>query len=110
MIKKKFSLSSAYKLVWNAREAVRPNPGFWKQLRILEKQLVESGVSLDSSMKLNDQTKERRALHNIEALDNDSRSVPAMGTSVSFSLEVQDAEEVRSKLLMRQATFLPMFS
>ena len=80
MVKKRMSLKSAYKLVWDAREAVRPNPGFWKQLRTLEKQIAESGVALDDTLKLSDDTKERKALQNIESLDSESRRVPAFGT------------------------------
>jgi hypothetical protein len=84
------------------REAVRPNPGFWKQLRVLERQLVEAGGALDDSLKLDD-TKDRRALHNIEALDSESRLVAALGTAVSFQLEVENAAAARVKLNMRQA-------
>ena len=101
LIKKRMSLSSAYKLVWDARENVRPNPGFWKQLRMLEKELVESGIVLDDSLRLADDMKDRKALQIIESLDSESRRVPAMGTSVSFSLQVEDAEEARAKLMMR---------
>lgn len=101
MIKRRMSLSSSYKLVWDARENVRPNPGFWKQLRMLERELVDSGVILDDSLKLGDDMKDRKALQIIESLDSESRRVPAMGTSVSFSLQVEDAEEARAKLTMR---------
>jgi hypothetical protein len=80
---------------------VRPNPGFWKQLRVLERQLVEAGGALDDSLKLDD-TKDRRALHNIEALDSESRLVAAMGTAVTFQLEVENAPAARVKLNMRQ--------
>ena len=80
MVKKRMSLNSSYKLVWDAREAVRPNPGFWKQLRMLEKQIADSGVALDDTLKLSDDTKDRRALQNIESLDSESRRVPAFGT------------------------------
>jgi len=101
MVKKRLSLNSAYKLVWDAREAVRPNPGFWKQLRMLEKQVAESGAALDNSLKLGDDARDRRALHNIEALDSESRLVPAMGTAVTFSLKVADAREANIKLTNR---------
>jgi hypothetical protein len=96
------SLNSAYKLVWDARECVRPNPGFWKQLRTLEKQLIDSGVPLDDSLKLDD-SKDRKALQNIESLDSEGRLVPAMGTAVTFQLEVENAAAARVKLNMRQA-------
>ncbi len=69
---------------------------------MLEKQLVEAGGALDDSLKLDD-TKDRRALHNIEALDSESRLVAALGTAVSFQLEVEDAAAARVKLNMRQA-------
>jgi hypothetical protein len=102
MVKKKMSLNSAYKLVWDARECVRPNPGFWRQLRALEKQLVDSGGPLDSSFKL-DETKDRKASQNIESLDSESRLVPAMGTAVTFQLDVEDSAAARVKLNMRRA-------
>jgi hypothetical protein len=102
------SLNSAYKLVWDARECVRPNAGFWKQLRALEKQLIDSGVHLDDSLKLDD-TKERKALQNIESLDSDCRRVPAMSTAVTFQLEVENAAAARAKLNMRQATLMGIF-
>jgi hypothetical protein len=106
MIKRRMSLGSSYKLVWDARENVRPNPGFWKQLRMLEKELVDSGVILDDSLKLGDDMKDRKAVQIIESLDSESRRVPAMGTSVSFSLQVEDAEEARAKLNLRHPSTL----
>jgi hypothetical protein len=109
MVKKRLSLNSAYKLVWDAREAVRPNPGFWKQLRMLEKQVAESGAALDNSLKLGDDARDRRALHNIEALDSESRLVPAMGTAVTFSLKVADAREANIKLTNRHVPSTPFF-
>jgi hypothetical protein len=47
---------------------------------MLEKQIAESGVALDDAFKLSDDTKDRRALQNIESLDSESRRVPAFGT------------------------------
>jgi len=104
MVKRRMSLNAAYKLVWDAREAVRPNPGFWKQLRMLEKQVAESGAPFNDSLKLSDDARDRRALHNIEALDSESRLVPAMGTAVTFSLKVADSREAHITLTNRRVS------
>jgi len=53
-----------------------------------------------------DDTKDRRALHNIEALDSESRLVAALGTAVSFQLEVENAAAARVKLNMSRAVNL----
>jgi predicted protein tyrosine phosphatase len=46
MIKQGLSLNSAWRKVYQVRNCIKPNPGFWKQLRELEAKLKSREVSL----------------------------------------------------------------
>ncbi|CAE7448459.1 DSPTP1, partial [Symbiodinium pilosum] len=47
MIREGLSLEAAFRRVFDARDFIRPNPGFWQQLRDLEASLGKAGGVID---------------------------------------------------------------